>query len=272
MKKNIAGIVTVGVIASSGLFAAATTTTAFFVVPSSQSRKSVSSSSSTTRIFFRDHAADTTFDDDQVAEQRQQRQQQRAHAEERRTPTKEEEEEERDSEEVFQGRMKSIVALRTRRRRSEIRRPRNVKNAISLEEFVDVIDEGRKDGRLVVVRFHATWCKVRKDGNVFFSCSSSRHIFPLKNAFIYTMRSFFYRQTCHAIRPSFDRAASSNPHVIFVDVPVLENNTNLHQGLGVESVPFGHIYHPEKGLIEERKLSRKTFSVFEDLVKMHSSS
>ena len=83
---------------------------------------------------------------------------------------------------------------------------------------------------------------------------------------------FFHVQTCHAIRPSFDRAASSNPHVMFVDVPVLESNANLHQGLGVESIPFGHIYHPEEGLVEEKRLSRKTFSEFEGLIKMHSSS
>ncbi len=79
-------------------------------------------------------------------------------------------------------------------------------------------------------------------------------------------------QTCHAIRPSFDRVASSNPQVTFVDVPVLESNSNLHQGLGVESIPFGHIYHPEMGLVEEMKLSRKSFSEFEDLVKMHSTT
>jgi hypothetical protein len=59
---------------------------------------------------------------------------------------------------------------------------------------------------------------------------------------------------------------------MFVDVPVLESNSNLHQGLGVESIPFGHIYHPEEGLVEEKKLSRKTFSEFEGLIKMHSSS
>jgi hypothetical protein len=84
--------------------------------------------------------------------------------------------------------------------------------------------------------------------------------------------SFFTWQTCHAIRPIFDKAASSNPQAIFVDVPVLESNSNLHQGLGVKSIPFGLIFHPEEGLIEEKKLSRKTFSEFEGLIKMHSYS
>ena len=79
-------------------------------------------------------------------------------------------------------------------------------------------------------------------------------------------------QTCHSLRPHFDKTASTNPNVIFVEVPVLEHNANLHKGLGVESVPFGHIYHPKNGLVEETKLSRKSFSEFEDMVKMHSSS
>ena len=79
-------------------------------------------------------------------------------------------------------------------------------------------------------------------------------------------------QTCHSLRPHFDKTASTNPNVIFVEVPVLEHNANLHKGLGVESVPFVHIYHPRNGLVEETKLSRKTFSEFEDMVTMHSSS
>jgi thiol-disulfide isomerase/thioredoxin len=198
MKKNIASIVSIGM--ASG-FAATTA----YIVPSpglpSSSRSSIASSrQSSTGIFFRD---DDTIDVVGLE---------------------------------LQSKMRSIVAQRTRQRR-ETRRPPNVKSAISLEEFATVIDEGRREGRLVVVRFHATWCK-----------------------------------TCHAIRPSFDKAASSNPEIIFVDVPVLESNSNLHQGLGVESIPFGHIYHPEEGLVEERKLSRKTFSEFEGLMKMHSSS
>ena len=105
----------------------------------------------------------------------------------------------------------------------------------TLDEFANIIDEGRRDGKVVVARFHASWCK-----------------------------------TCHAIKPAFDRVAISHPEVIFVDVPVLESNTNLHQGLGVTSIPFGHIYHPRKGLVEEKKLSRNTVTMFEDLIKEHS--
>jgi hypothetical protein len=39
-------------------------------------------------------------------------------------------------------------------------RPSNVKTAVSLEEFANIIQEGRSKNQLVVVRFYATWCKV----------------------------------------------------------------------------------------------------------------
>ena len=69
--------------------------------------------------------------------------------------------------------------------------------------------------------------------------------------------------------PGFYRLANLYPDVSFVQVPVTNKNTNLHQGLGVPSVPFGHIYHPTAGLVEEMKISRKYFSNFEDTLAMY---
>lgn len=57
--------------------------------------------------------------------------------------------------------------------------------------------------------------------------------------------------------------ALCHPDVVFVDVPVNEHNAALHQGLGVPSLPFGHIYHPTSGLVEELKLTRKHVGEFE---------
>jgi hypothetical protein len=34
--------------------------------------------------------------------------------------------------------------------------------------------------------------------------------------------------------------------------------------LGVPSVPFGHIYHPDVGLVEEKKINKKVFGEFRD--------
>lgn len=49
----------------------------------------------------------------------------------------------------------------TRSRTGTSWRPPNIKAVVSLEDFYDVIQEGRMKNQLVVVRFYATWCKVR---------------------------------------------------------------------------------------------------------------
>ncbi|KAL7518771.1 hypothetical protein ACHAWX_003577 [Stephanocyclus meneghinianus] len=138
----------------------------------------------------------------------------------------------------FKLRMRSIVKQRqsTGRKSTSAWRPQNFKTAISLQEYFNVIEEGRRSKRTVVVKFHATWCK-----------------------------------KCQSLRPVFLKMATSNPEMIFLDVPVTESNANLHKGLGIESVPFAHVYHPERGLVEETKLSRETFSDFIELVEKHSS-
>jgi hypothetical protein len=57
--------------------------------------------------------------------------------------------------------------------------------------------------------------------------------------------------------------ANKYPDVVFVDVPVTEKNSNLHQGLGVPSLPFGHIYHPNGGLVEEVRITRPFIEDFD---------
>ena len=51
--------------------------------------------------------------------------------------------------------------------------------------------------------------------------------------------------------PSYYHLATQQPGALFVDVPVTPANANLHQGLGVPSLPYGHIYQPGLGLVEE---------------------
>ncbi len=55
-----------------------------------------------------------------------------------------------------------------------------------------------------------------------------------------------------------------------MDVPVSPENANLHQGLGVPSLPFGHIYHPTGKLVEELKMSRKHFANFVKVLKSYT--
>lgn len=71
----------------------------------------------------------------------------------------------------FQSRMKRAAIQNNRRSVGSNRRgktassstswrPPNVKIAVSLEDFSNVIEEGRTNNQVVVVRFYATWCKV----------------------------------------------------------------------------------------------------------------
>mmetsp|Transcript_15213 Transcript_15213/g.32891 ORF Transcript_15213/g.32891 Transcript_15213/m.32891 type:complete len:232 (+) Transcript_15213:249-944(+) len=138
----------------------------------------------------------------------------------------------------FQSRMKRIVTQRreTNGKRTSAYRPVNVMTVETLEEFHKVIEQGRNEDKVVVVRWFATWCKL-----------------------------------CHSLRPAFDKLASMHPNAIFVDVPVTDTNANLHQGLNIDSVPYAHVYSPTESLVEETKLSRKNFSEFAGLVGKHCS-
>jgi len=41
--------------------------------------------------------------------------------------------------------------------------------------------------------------------------------------------------------------------------------------LGVTSLPFGHIYHPTGGLVEETKMSKKHFANFARVLKSYAN-
>jgi len=124
----------------------------------------------------------------------------------------------------FQRRMRGLVQKNggAGSGRRTIGKPNNLRTVETLEEYKEVLDE--EHGKVIVVRFFATWCKA-----------------------------------CKAIQPAYYRMASLYPHIVFLEVPVTNDNANLHQGLGVPSLPYGHIYYPEAGLVEELKISKKYF-------------
>lgn len=111
--------------------------------------------------------------------------------------------------------------------------PSNVVTVNSLQEYKTVV--GDESSRMVAVRFHATYCRA-----------------------------------CMAVAPHFYKIAKLNPDVVFVDVPVTEANAALHQGLGVPSLPYGHIYHPQSGLVEELKLTRKDIPKFREKLRSYT--
>lgn len=111
-------------------------------------------------------------------------------------------------------------------------KPAFVEEAVSLKEYKKIVaDEHEK---LVVVRFYAKWCRA-----------------------------------CKAAEPLFYRMAHSMPDIKFVEVPVLEENANLHQGLGVPALPFAHIYSPTVGLVEELRMAKKEFKTFQSVVETY---
>jgi thiol-disulfide isomerase/thioredoxin len=128
----------------------------------------------------------------------------------------------------FQERMRKLVTGGSGSRQSDgsttttsaTRRPRNVQEVQTLQEYRRVVSD--EADKLVVVRFYATWCKA-----------------------------------CRAVAPSFYRMARDFPGVKFVEVPVTDTSIVIHQGLGVEKLPYLHMYHPQAGLVEELRFKRR---------------
>lgn len=91
------------------------------------------------------------------------------------------------------------------------------------------------DETIVVVKFYSPWCR-----------------------------------TCKAMAPLFKKLANSlsdDDTIKFVQVAVTQDNALLHQGLGIPSVPFGHVYHKDAGLVEERKLKKQDFGKFKTVLQ-----
>lgn len=89
-----------------------------------------------------------------------------------------------------------------------------------LQTYKDVVVDG---STYTVVRFYAPWCR-----------------------------------SCQRQRPHFVKMAERyNSDVQFVQVPLTKHTAALIQALNVHSFPYAHLYHPEAGLVEERKLSPK---------------
>lgn len=110
--------------------------------------------------------------------------------------------------------------------------PPNVHRVETLAEYKTVVADEKQ--KIVIVRFFATWCKA-----------------------------------CRAMEPYFYRMAGKYPDVSFVEVPISAKNADLHQGLDIPRVPFGHIYHPEAGLVEERRVLKKLFPEFETVAQWY---
>eukprot|EP00978_Attheya_sp_CCMP212_P004743 scaffold10372_cov44-Attheya_sp.AAC.7 len=120
-----------------------------------------------------------------------------------------------------------------RRNTKQTEKKPNVIPVMTIQEFKDtVVDEPEK---IVVVKYYAAWCG-----------------------------------SCRAVAPRFAKLASDYASSVkFVEVPLTKENAYLHEGLGVPSVPFCHIYHPAVGLVEELKMNKKDFPVVKKALKTY---
>ena len=104
----------------------------------------------------------------------------------------------------------------------------------TLEDYKRVVVDD--EDSIVVVRFFAPWCKSCKAAMPLFKKMVSEH----------------------------SSSSGVDNNVKFVQVPLTKETAYIHEGLGVPSVPFGHIYYPEVGLVEEKKINKKVFKEFRE--------
>ena len=125
----------------------------------------------------------------------------------------------------FNDRMRGMLGDETSTRATAQRRilPSNLQTVTTLKEYKEVV--GDESSQMVAVRFYAPWCRA-----------------------------------CKAAQPYYYKMANEFPNVMFVDVPVTPDNKDLYKGLGIRTLPYGHIYHPTEGLVEESSLIKKRVS------------
>lgn len=127
--------------------------------------------------------------------------------------------------------MKEVTKKVVRVKSSSAGVAENVITATTEEEYLKALSQYRDEGKLVIVRFAAKWCK-----------------------------------TCQSITPSFNRLARRNPRIAFIDIPVTHANAELVQNkLHVAAIPTAHIHHPyiSSGPVEEWKITKNQWSCFE---------
>lgn len=121
---------------------------------------------------------------------------------------------------------------------------RNTTEELKEDKVVEVVDIQQYKvevadvhDTIVCVRFYAPWCK-----------------------------------SCKAIEAKFRRLPRefSGYPVKFVECPVTKDNAYLHKGLEVPSLPYGHIYHPEAGLVEELKINKNVFAKFKNVLRTYA--
>ncbi|KAL3922744.1 MAG: hypothetical protein SGILL_002035, partial [Bacillariaceae sp.] len=104
-----------------------------------------------------------------------------------------------------------------------------IQSVRTIDEFTDVLDENHD---FMVALWVSPWCKA-----------------------------------CRSMEPAVRALAKKHPNVKFIQIPVVDSNANLHQGLEVPSVPFVHLYLSDSQLAEEQKINRKRIPAFHSMLQ-----
>jgi hypothetical protein len=180
--------------------------------------------------------------------------------------------------ESFEERMRSALNKpKQKQTATDPARPQHIHQVLNLQEYKQQVANEKE--KIVVVRFYAPWCRVSWKSPVWSdrvnNINSFCFIQKLKyvNLNSHPSCSSSLSQACKAMTPSYYKFTRDleDANIKFVDCPVTSDNAGVHQGLGITSIPFAHVYHPEAGLVEERKLSRRHYSSFEQVVKSYVS-
>mmetsp|Transcript_47819 Transcript_47819/g.51685 ORF Transcript_47819/g.51685 Transcript_47819/m.51685 type:complete len:223 (+) Transcript_47819:71-739(+) len=149
---------------------------------------------------------------------------------------------------TFEQRMREQLKQRQLERREKKRQQQPSKKSLStetterkttvisdvrtLEEYKHVLEQAGEEEKMVAVFWYAPWCKA-----------------------------------CKAALPGLKTIVKHHPNIKFIQVPVVEENSVLHHGLKVPSVPYMHVYTPDDPrLVEERKMTRKKLAGFQKLL------
>eukprot|EP00563_Minutocellus_polymorphus_P013692 CAMPEP_0181052748 /NCGR_PEP_ID=MMETSP1070-20121207/17753_1 /TAXON_ID=265543 /ORGANISM="Minutocellus polymorphus, Strain NH13" /LENGTH=249 /DNA_ID=CAMNT_0023131857 /DNA_START=128 /DNA_END=877 /DNA_ORIENTATION=- len=80
-----------------------------------------------------------------------------------------------------------------------------------------------------------------------------------------------YCPACKSISVSYDKLVkTSSSEVKFVDVTVMDRNDLIPYGLDVPATPYGQIWYPGAGLVEQSAIPRRQFSKFKKILKWYA--
>jgi thiol-disulfide isomerase/thioredoxin len=126
----------------------------------------------------------------------------------------------------FVERMRATVLQQQHKQQSSsVSSTSRIPEITTLQEFHSVIQQNSQQRKVTFVQWYAPWCRA-----------------------------------CKKLQPVLDRLHRDEADAVScVAVPSHKAADNLHVGFGIQTVPYGHIYHPTAGLVEELKLHPRTY-------------